>query len=426
MQGCVSALLSGQSSFFLIPFLSAFKQGEFGDHNHVLYCDGCDLPQHQHCYNIPRVPDREAPYFCDYCVLANSCADPTDEPPPICALCRGKGGGLIRLLLFPPDEEGDDDDAQRKEDGDSNVEATGPSFPRFVHKTCALAGMGEGGHAVVRFVAGSNGGVALLAPSTLRVYDAAAEAGDDGKVQEGERRCRHCGSGYGLLLRCKGGAAAAGAGDGGCLHFAHASCAFEAASAALIVDVRTFLDLSDPACFTPGYLFSHSPTTPNQTQGSASAADTPPVRVWCLEHAPAPEHANPGADAVAACLGLLPPPGSRLLPVPPAPSADKGQQQQQDVLEPRHFRGPAALFGGYLDGKARLLLLQGSREEKRSAGPGRLVLVGRKEAGGGGAVAGGPRVVFALKDTETPRTAAGGSGGEGRGGAEERGGRERT
>jgi len=133
---------------------------------------------------------------------------------------------------------------------------------------------------------------------------------------------------------------------------------------------------------------------------------------------PPAEQANPGADAVAACLGLLPPPG----PKPPSASEagdaqeHQHQQQQRPIQPPSHFRGASALFAGYADDKAKLLLLAADAKKGQARGP-RVLLVGRKgradSAFGGGAVS----VLYALKERarafpppQTPRAKAGDGG----------------
>ena len=204
-------------------------QGEFSPWNNLLYCDGCDLGFHQHCYNIPNVPEGEDPYFCDYCSVANTYPAAQEGPPAVCALCSRRGGGLIRamMLLLPHEESGGGEGSPAAPGHSPRWEAVEVP-PRFVHKTCALAGMGgdPAKDAPVRFVAGSNGSVALLSPTTLRAY----ETEDADRV--GGARCAHCKSSYGLLLRCRGRA-----GEAGCSHVAHACCAFDASCAALVVDV---------------------------------------------------------------------------------------------------------------------------------------------------------------------------------------------
>lgn len=310
------------------------------------------------------MPEGEDPYWCPYCVVANAFPSPAEEPPPVCRLCGGRGGGLIRAIV------GEDGTTEEGEPSPPRP----PQPPQFVHKTCALAGMGRS-QGPVRFLAGSNGGVALLSSTALRAATSVKTEEEEG----GDRpqRCRHCGAGDGLLLPCRGAG-----GEGGCPLAAHASCAFEAAAAALLVDAPL-------------------PQPPKTT--------TPPVHIWCsLEHAPPPEQANPGADAVAACLGLLPPVGSQPALPPSAAPAGEGKV----VQAPQHFRGAAALFGGYLDDKAKLLLLAREQGKLGRDGASRVVLVGRQQqqqAGAGGS-GGGVQVVYALRDAgsllpppETPR-----------------------
>lgn len=171
-----------------------------------------------------------------------------------------------------------------------------------------------------------------------------------------------------------------------------------------------------PVCLLPSELaLVRSQHDINDSQGSA----TPPVRVWCPcpVHVPPAEQANPGADAVAAWLGLLPPPE----PKPPSASEEGDaqehqHQQQRPIQPPSHFRGASALFAGYVDDKAKLLLLAADAK-KGQAKEARVLLVGREGGAdssfGGGAVS----VLYALKERarafpppQTPRAKAGDGG----------------
>ena len=90
-----------------------------------MYCDGCNLGLHQHCANVPEVPEGEAPYWCDYCLVANAFPCLADEPPPVCLLCGGRGGGLIRAMV---DKEEDEDQDSHEEPPPSPPLASGTSL----------------------------------------------------------------------------------------------------------------------------------------------------------------------------------------------------------------------------------------------------------------------------------------------------------
>jgi hypothetical protein len=85
---------------------------------------------------------------------------------------------------------------------------------------------------------------------------------------------------------------------------------------------------------------------------------------------------------------------------------DAQEHQQRTIQPPEHFRGASALFAGYVDDKAKLLLLA--------------AVVGRKgDSDSIGSDGSGVQVLYALKERarafpqpQTPRARAGDGGGE--------------
>ena len=41
--------------------------GDWSEDNRIIFCDGCDVAVHQHCYGIEAVPDGDEPWFCCAC-----------------------------------------------------------------------------------------------------------------------------------------------------------------------------------------------------------------------------------------------------------------------------------------------------------------------------------------------------------------------
>lgn len=67
--------------------------------NQIVFCDGCNSPIHQTCYNLPAIPSGD--WFCNYCLYlkdngyALSTETPNEEKPvreQKCCICDLEGG----------------------------------------------------------------------------------------------------------------------------------------------------------------------------------------------------------------------------------------------------------------------------------------------------------------------------------------------
>ena len=79
------------------------NDGEVTPDNQIIFCESCDVPVHQHCYGVEKIPSED--YYCLACQYfgydtaakeSNISREKPTTLPVICSLCPHKGGALIR------------------------------------------------------------------------------------------------------------------------------------------------------------------------------------------------------------------------------------------------------------------------------------------------------------------------------------------
>ena len=76
------------------------NDGEVTPDNQIIFCESCDVPVHQHCYGVEKIPSED--YYCLACrhlgldASKQTSNDDSGRYPIICSLCPHREGALIR------------------------------------------------------------------------------------------------------------------------------------------------------------------------------------------------------------------------------------------------------------------------------------------------------------------------------------------
>ena len=89
------------------------NDGEVTPDNQIIFCESCDVPVHQHCYGVDKIPSED--YYCLACKFLGRDKEAEKDPegskrgprelPLVCALCPHRGGALIRSNTPPSVED---------------------------------------------------------------------------------------------------------------------------------------------------------------------------------------------------------------------------------------------------------------------------------------------------------------------------------